>query len=109
MKRSGSVIVRTVIMYKPMKVFFMLGAAAFIIGAAFIIRFIVSYLTGGTGLIQSLILASMLVIIAVQFFAAGISADLQAANRKMLEELLLRVRRIEYGAGADSLDSDKPR
>ncbi|MDR0813253.1 MAG: glycosyltransferase family 2 protein [Oscillospiraceae bacterium] len=107
MKRSGSVIVRTVIMYKPMKFFFVLGGLSFIVGAAFIIRFIVSYFTGGTGMIQSLILASMLVIIAVQFFAAGIFSDLQAANRKMLEELLLRVRRVEYGAGQDHLDNDK--
>ena len=51
---------------------------------------------------QSLTLSVLLLILGFQTFQWGIVADLIASNRKLLEDLLYRVRRIEIGdrAGA---------
>jgi hypothetical protein len=49
----------------------------------------------GGGHIQSLILAAVLFIIGFQVLMIGLVADEISFNRKLIEETLLRVRRIE--------------
>lgn len=83
-------------MYRPLPVF--LGGAAVlgIIGTAGVARFLYYVVTdGGAGHIQSLILATMLLVVAAVLFALGIIADLTAANRRLMEETLYRLRRLE--------------
>ena len=46
--------------------------------------------------LPSLILAAMLILIGVQLWIFGVIADIVAVNRKLLEEIQVRVRRIEY-------------
>ena len=56
-------------------------------------RFLVFYLTGdGSGHVQSLLLATLLMGAGFQLFVVAFVADLLAANRKLLEELLYRAR-----------------
>ena len=96
--RSAATIVRIYALYNPLRVFarigFVLLAGGFVIGA----RFVYNYLTtGGEGQIQSLILAAVLLISGFQAVLFGLIADLIGSNRRMIEDALLRVRRMELG------------
>ena len=51
---------------------------------------------------QSLILAAVLMIVGFQVLLMGLLADAFAANRKLTEELLYRVRAIELARAAGS-------
>ena len=60
------------------------------------LRFLYFFLqTQGAGHIQSLILAAILTIVGFQVCLIGLIADLVMMNRKMMEEALYRVRRME--------------
>ena len=62
-------------------------------GTALSIRFLYFYLIGqGVGHIQSLILAAILLIVGFQTMLIGLLADLIGANRKILEEVLYRLK-----------------
>lgn len=96
MNRSSSVIIRSFMMYKPLKFFMMWGAIIFLSGTVVGVRFLFFYIFGsGGGHIQSLILASILMLIGVQTMIVGLQADIIAANRKILEDVQYRVRKIE--------------
>ncbi|HCW53462.1 MAG TPA: glycosyl transferase [Clostridium sp.] len=96
MKRSSSVIIRSFMMYKPLKFFGIIGGLIFILGAFIGIRFLVYLVNGqGNGHVQSLILASILILMGVQTFVVGLQADIIAANRKILEDVQYRVRKME--------------
>jgi cell division protein FtsB len=46
--------------------------------------------------VPSLILAAILILIGVQLWIFGVVADLIAVNRKLLEDIQVRVKRLEY-------------
>jgi hypothetical protein len=87
-------------MYKPLKVFVTLALLFFVGGASLGGRFLYFYLARApgeqTGHIQSLILAAILLIGSFIILVAGLLADLVGANRKLLEDSLVRLRRLEY-------------
>ncbi len=96
MRRSVSVIIRSFLMYKPLKFFVIFGSALFLVGLVFVVRFFVFYLMGeGSGHVQSLIISAILMLCGVQFGISGLLADLQAANRKLLEDIQYRVRKLD--------------
>ncbi len=96
-KKSMLTIMRAYIMYKPLTFFTILALIPFVIGLALGIRFIVFLIiSSGAGHIQSLILASTLMILGFVTFIIGIQADIIAANRKLLEDIQKHVRRIDY-------------
>lgn len=96
-KRSVFTIFRIFMMYKPLKFFTWLGSLIFLVGLLLSARFIYFYLSGnGSGHIQSLIFAAVLVMLGFQTGVIGLQADLIAANRKLLEDIQYRVRKIEY-------------
>ncbi len=89
-------IIRFYTMYRPMRVFTTIGGIAISSGIALGLRFLYFYLQGaGTGKVQSLILAAIITIVGFQVCLIGLIADLVRMNRKMLEDTLYRVRRIE--------------
>ncbi len=95
-KRSGATIVRIYAMYEPFKLFTLLGgvllAGGFVLGA----RYAFFWWQGEVrGHLQSAILSVLLLILGFQALQWGILADLIASNRKLLEDLLYRVRRRE--------------
>lgn len=49
----------------------------------------------GAGHVQSLILAAILMILGFQMVVMGMLSDIIAANRKLLEDVQFRVRKIE--------------
>ncbi|MEG0901528.1 MAG: glycosyltransferase family 2 protein [Clostridia bacterium] len=96
MKRSSTVIVRSFAMYKPMRFFGMIGSIFFLLGVILGVRFLVFFFSGtGNGHVQSLILCSALLMIGVQIFISGIQADIISDNRKLLEDVQYRVRKME--------------
>ena len=95
-KRSMVTILRSFMMYRPLKFFSIVGGLFFFLGLALDIRFLVYYIAGsGSGHIQSLILATVLVLIGVQTFVIGLLSDNIASNRKILEDVQYHVRRME--------------
>jgi glycosyltransferase involved in cell wall biosynthesis len=95
--RSVSIILRSYITYRPMRTFFYCSLAPGLLGMAICIRFLYFYLfTSGSGHLQSLILAAVLLIISALIFALGILADLISANRQLLQESLFIQRKQLY-------------
>jgi glycosyltransferase involved in cell wall biosynthesis len=109
--RSAITIVRMFLIYEPLRA---LGTvAALLLGAAGLIglRFVYFYWTaGGHGHVQSLILAAILAIIGFQTGVLGVLADLTAANRRLLEDLLTRTReqRLDIAGGDAGAPSKSP-
>lgn len=96
-KRSATVIIRSFMMYKPLKFFGILGSCIFLIGVIVGMRFLYYYFTGaGGGHIQSLILSAILILTGFQTVVIGLQADIIAANRKILEDVQMRVRCLDY-------------
>lgn len=97
--RSAVTIGRIYAMYQPLKVFAALGALAGAAGSAIGLRFVYYYFTdGGAGHVQSLILAAVLLIVGFQVMLIGLVADLIAANRRVGEDILVRVKQLELTA-----------
>ncbi len=101
-KKSVLTIIRAFMMYKPLVFFTVVGAIPFLIGVALMIRFLVFFFNGaGMGHIQSLVFASTLMMIGFMTFIMGLQADIIAANRKLLEDIQFRLRRMEFGEKTD--------
>lgn len=97
LRRSIPAIIRAYTMYQPLKVFSVIGSIVLLGGLAVGLRFLYFYLIGqGSGHVQSVILAAVLLIVGFQIFMIGVVADLIGFNRKILEDILYRIRRIEY-------------
>jgi glycosyltransferase involved in cell wall biosynthesis len=102
-KASTATIVRIYTMYEPMKVFVSIGSVIFLFGTGIGVRFLYFYWSGtGWGHLQSLILAAVLLIVGFQVALIGLVADVISGNRKLIEDLLYRVRGIELTLGAGS-------
>ena len=96
-KKSMVTIVRSFMMYKPLKFFGIIGTILFLLGLILGIRFIVlMFSVGSSGHIQSLILASTLMMMGTMTGIIGLQADIIAANRKILEDVQYHVRKIDY-------------
>lgn len=97
---SSVTIVRSYTMYRPLRVFTIIGTVLFLLGAALLIRFLVFFFQGeGSGHVQSMIVSAVLLISGFQTWLIGLVADLISKNRKIMEEILFRLR--------DPSDSDK--
>ena len=89
--------IRMYTMYQPLRVFFIIGCTCILVGLVPSIRFLIYYFMGkGSGHIQSLILAAVLFIVGFQVLMIALVADVISFNRKLIEETLFRVRRIEF-------------
>ena len=103
-KRSMVTIVRAFMMYKPLKFFTILGLIPFIIGGGIGVRYLIHWFMGDAqGHVQSLILASILILMGFMTIVIGLQADIIAANRKILEDIQYQVRRLRY----DGEDANK--
>ena len=113
-KRSSATIVRIYAMYEPLKVFTYIGLVVFSGGFALGLRFLYFVVFGESGggsrHIQSLILAAVLMIVGMFVVLIGLVADLISANRKLLEDLVYRVRGLESRPPVDARDPrEEPR
>jgi hypothetical protein len=102
--RSGTQVARAYAMYAPLRTFLFLAALAFTASLVIFARFLFYFVENGSaGHVQSLILGGLLATAAFQVAAIGILGDLLSANRRLIERVLLRVRRVEL-----ALDEERP-
>ncbi len=93
--QSTATITRAYTMYRPLKVFVTIAALMIAAGVAIGLRYLILFHRGTGGHVQSLILMAALIIVGFQVGLIGLIADLIAFNRKILEEVLYRVRQLE--------------
>ena len=99
--RSIFTIIRIFVIYKPFQFFGVLGGVFLTLGLLLVLRFLTFYLSGaGDGYIQSLVIASILIGIGFQSILFAFIADLQAANRSLLQDI--RSRQITANQRASS-------
>ena len=80
--------------YKPLKFFTILGAIPFSFGFILCVRWLILYWSGTTrSHVPSLVLAAILILMGFQLFIFGLIADLMSVNRKLLEDIQLKLRR----------------
>lgn len=95
-KRSGATIVRIYAMYEPLKIFTYLGLTIFGAGVLLGLRFLYFVMKfEGFRHTGTLIASAVLMILGFIVLVIGLLADLISANRKLLEDLLYRVRSLE--------------
>ena len=96
-KKSMVTIFRAYAFYKPLRFFITLGSIPLLLGFILGVRYLV-FIAQGTaaGHIQSLILASILIMIGFMTYVMGILADTIAATRKILEDVQYHARRTDY-------------
>jgi len=101
--RSLLVICRIFVTYKPFAVFTVVGAALGSVGMLLGLRFLYFFLTaGGQGHVQSVILSALLLGAGFFLVVAGLIADLISVNRKLLERVEYRLRRMELGQAREA-------
>ena len=108
--RSALTIGRIFVTYRPLRFFLTVSALLFAPGLLIGIRFLVLYARGhGQGHVQSLILASILMIVSALFCMLGLLADLISVNRRLLEDLRTRLTELELRQPAPNRERDRPK
>jgi len=93
---SGATLLRSFVMYRPLRVFSIFGGLFIVAGSALGLRYLYFAATGfGAGHVQSVVLAAVLLIVGMMILLIGLVADLIGFNRRILEENLFRTRRME--------------
>lgn len=100
---SSVTILRAYTLYRPLRVFTYMGGLLILLGLILAIRYLVFYFMGnGAGHVQSVIVAAVLLIVGFQTWLIGLVADLISFNRKILEEILYRVKRVDGKEGEET-------
>ena len=96
-KQSIFTILRIFMTYRPLRFFTVFGSIPFTLGFLLCVRWLVLFFEDMTrARTPSLILAAILIIIGFQLWMFGLVADVMAVNRKILEDVQLRLRRSEF-------------
>ena len=107
--RSLFTILRIFMIYKPLRFFLLAGSVPFSLGVIIGVRWLIFFVAGSERTrIPSLILAAILILIGFQLWMFGLVADLMSANRKLVEEVQLRMRRSDADSSrGERLEQDK--
>lgn len=99
LKKSITTIIRIFVVYKPFRFFVSMGLFSVALGVLVGLRFLYYYIATeeSSGHIQSLILSSILFGFGFQMIVVAFIADLLAVNRRLLEDVQYRLRKIESG------------
>lgn len=96
-KRSMITIIRAYGVYRPLAFFSAVASVPTLIGILLGVRYLCYMASGNSsGHVQSLILASMLIMIGFFTFVVGFLADTLSATRKILEDVQYHVKKIDY-------------
>ncbi len=96
-RKSLVTIVRIFVVYKAFRFFISIGLTLFCLGLIGGIRYLCYYFSGDSaGHIQSLILASILLGVGFQTILTAFLADLLAVNRRLMEDVQYRVKKMEF-------------
>ena len=94
--KSMKTTIRMFIVYRPFRFFITIASMLGFAGIALVIRFLYFYMQGnGNGHIQSLIFAAVFLISAVQVGIIAILGDLLSINRKLIEDVQTRLKKLE--------------
>ncbi len=97
-KNSAFTVLRMFIIYRPFRFFAIIGGFLFLLGCLIWLRFFWYFLHGsGNGNLQSLIFSTILIVVGFQTAILGVIADLLGINRKLIEDIQIRVKRLENG------------
>lgn len=92
-RKSILTILRIFVVYKPFRFFMSIGAVLIALGTLIGLRFLWYYFTvGGSGHVQSLILASILIGTGFQTMMVAFIAELLSVNRRLIEDLQYKSR-----------------
>lgn len=101
---SIATIVRIFMSYSPLRFFIALSTGPLAIGLILSARWLILYYGGTTRAhVPSLVAAAVFLLAGFQLIALGLLADLLSVNRKLLEDIQFRMRRLELD------DSKRPR
>jgi glycosyltransferase involved in cell wall biosynthesis len=105
--RQGLTLFRMYSVYRAFRVFLILGVMIALPGLIGFIRFLYFYFTsGGEGHIQSLIFSAVFVICGFFILMLGIVAELVSSNRKMIEMMIYKIRKLEMNNKNRTKDED---
>ena len=77
-----------------MSLFWTIGGSMIALGTLIGLRFLYFFLSGsGGGHVQSLLLATIFLVVGFQVALTGLVADMNATNKRCVEEALYRLRR----------------
>lgn len=100
--RSVIAIVRIFMSYSPLRFFLALSSVPLVVGAILTARWLLLYFGGTTRAhVPSLVAAAVLLLAGFQLIALGLVADLLSVNRKLLEDIQLRIRRRSVDPTSD--------
>ena len=108
-KQSAATIVRIYAMYEPLKFFSYVGAAFIVPGIAFSLRYLYfrEILNEGQRHVQSVVLAGVLLILGFMIFLIGLVMDINATQRRLVEEALYRQRLLDERIDKETLPRDR--
>ncbi len=94
---SGGNLLRVLMIYRPFTIFSLVAAVFAIPGIFLVARFFYYYFQGdGTGHVQSLVIAAILIVVAGMLLVVGIVAFLMGINRLLIERQLTTIREDHY-------------
>lgn len=102
--RSIITIIRVFLFYHPLKSFFFIGGTCFVLGiiAGCVYLILQFYLLPHANNLASLILCAILLIMGFNLFMMGLLADLIGCNRKLIEDITVRIKRLETTSKKES-------
>lgn len=93
--KSAITILRIFLMYEPLRAFSYLSLAPLIVGLGLLVRYGYYFVNGlGQGHVQSVVVGSVLVLLAFQILLLGLLADLIGRNRRLGEEATYLLRSL---------------
>ena len=102
LRKSHFTIVRIFVVYKAFRFFISVGLLVFSLGLVVGIRYLCYWAAGdGAGHVQSLILASILLGVGFQTMLTAFLADLLAVNRRLMEDVQYRLKRLQFPGKVD--------
>lgn len=106
-QRSIGTILRIFLIYRPGPFFATIGLIPFTVGGALMMRWMYYFIIGSERTrLPSLVLAAVLVTAGIQILLFALLADSQSVNRKLLEDIQIRGRRLELENGRDVVRAD---
>lgn len=97
-RRSVNTITRAYLLFRPLRILGTVGAIISAAGLFLLGRFLYFYFTlpGPTGHVQSLVVGGVLILLGFQVVIIALLSDLIAANRRLLEDVLYRIKSSQY-------------
>jgi glycosyltransferase involved in cell wall biosynthesis len=95
-KRSAATMVRIYTMHEPLKVFTYIGTFIFLVGLGLALRVVYYYSIGEAARhVAGAVAAAVVMIVGFQIVLIGLVADSISSSRKLTEDVLYRVRKME--------------